>query len=113
MTPAWIAIEKFCRISIHIPRVGDDHSTCPPTLPPPTFQSTSPVWGMTMPFVKTGTVPPISIHIPRVGDDNPQFIVVSASDEISIHIPRVGDDAPETPDFGNIAYFNPHPPCGG
>ena len=32
---------------------------------------------------------------------------------ISIHIPRVGDDQIRSRNKFRLAYFNPHPPCGG
>ena len=38
---------RISQISIHIPRVGDDYPTAPAALLPASFQSTSPVWGMT------------------------------------------------------------------
>ena len=57
------------RISIHIPRVGDDLDRILPAL---------------------DSV--ISIHIPRVGDDAAFVVVLALPGEISIHIPRVGDD---------------------
>ena len=57
------------------------------------FQSTSPVWGMTLGRVAPDKTFVISIHIPRVGDDAMGNTMFSARCGISIHIPRVGDDA--------------------
>ena len=56
------------RISIHIPRVGDD------------VRTDGQAGGDA-----------ISIHIPRVGDDR-LHDAVDLTKYISIHIPRVGDD---------------------
>ena len=122
-------------ISIHIPRVGDDRKDVRPSERSISFQSTSPVWGMTQSILIAGQVSPISIHIPRVGDDM-RLHVRTQNVDISIHIPRVGDDAisdgtantigtfqSTSPVWGMTAgkmgytgspiYFNPHPPCGG
>ena len=60
---------RILRISIHIPRVGDDQKQAASLTVPKVFQSTSPVWGMTLPVVSRGGSLAISIHIPRVGDD--------------------------------------------
>ena len=91
MTHIPAVILRTLRISIHIPRVGDDHDDLHRRRGDLRFQSTSPVWGMTLqPVVMSPTVA-ISIHIPRVGDD---FVVQGYRivGIISIHIPRVGDD---------------------
>ena len=100
------------------------------------FQSTSPVWGMTMRKSKYRTETVISIHIPRVGDDHIMRDCFRDGMWISIHIPRVGDDCGEPAnkketeifqstspvwgmtlrrrrDLANVDHFNPHPPCGG
>ena len=58
------------RISIHIPRVGDDIRQTRANHKAKEFQSTSPVWGMTREDWDEGTPYIISIHIPRVGDDD-------------------------------------------
>ena len=58
------------------------------------FQSTSPVWGMTIKEMERVSTTAISIHIPRVGDDEIRTSP-RAGDGISIHIPRVGDDLPK------------------
>ena len=79
------------RISIHIPRVGDDLDLIAVDTINERFQSTSPVWGMTYTSRVLFSRIRISIHIPRVGDDT--FSQASKpSCRISIHIPRVGDD---------------------
>ena len=57
------------RISIHIPRVGDDWEDVDREKEYDRFQSTSPVWGMTIYFALIFFSVFISIHIPRVGDD--------------------------------------------
>ena len=57
------------KISIHVPREGDDlrrSRPCPS--------------GM------------ISIHVPREGDDDRACIRAGAGHPISIHVPREGDD---------------------
>ena len=77
-------------ISIHIPRVGDDSVMDSGLTCVTSFQSTSPVWGMTREDPVT--------WIPAV---------------ISIHIPRVGDDLRVLFHRRDTKHFNPHPPCGG
>ena len=122
-------------ISIHIPRVGDDYNPYMHSSNLVLFQSTSPVWGMTIMLPISVKTSSISIHIPRVGDD-PGFVplldentsisihIPRVGDDfsakyaadlpgISIHIPRVGDDACATAPGASSMYFNPHPPCGG
>ena len=79
-------------ISIHIPRVGDDLAIWLRHNRRGEFQSTSPVWGMTYPCAKCEQTCNISIHIPRVGDDVPCACPCDFGLTISIHIPRVGDD---------------------
>ena len=79
------------RISIHIPRVGDDVIGITTAGDGGRFQSTSPVWGMTTLERIGDNDVGISIHIPRVGDD-PSPPAEPVSQAISIHIPRVGDD---------------------
>ena len=56
-------------ISIHIPRVGDDKPAGGCGDGSEEFQSTSPVWGMTQLAKPSSDCSQISIHIPRVGDD--------------------------------------------
>ena len=78
------------RISIHVPRAGDDSLPARSRSTATTFQSTSPVRGTT----------------PTDLGDKAYFT-------ISIHVPRAGDDF--SPDFDNVLSqdFNPRPPCGG
>ena len=98
------------------------------------FQSTSPMWGMTIALFCVQPFTSISIHIPHVGDD-PSRALGGRGGKISIHIPHVGDDrgeklgllSPEIsihiPHVGDdpvlrrveydLHHFNPHPPCGG
>ena len=84
-------VAKPIRISIHVPRVGDDDELDEEgALDEILFQSTSPVWGTTQTHPRTWEVCMISIHVPRVGDD------------LSCH----GLSTHST-------YFNPRPPCGG
>ena len=64
---------RFIRISIHIPRVGDDVCDIGRIVPDAEFQSTSPVWGMTGRSGRAGNPRRISIHIPRVGDDSDKW----------------------------------------
>ena len=64
-----VRFRPACIISIHIPRVGDDRCRLMITAVIDSFQSTSPVWGMTIIRRWMSTTGFISIHIPRVGDD--------------------------------------------
>ena len=77
-------------ISIHIPRAGDDVAQSYDKSDKSTFQSTSPVRGMTAIQTQIASCCCISIHIPRAGDDG-----------ICCRVP------PQS------KHFNPHPPCGG
>ena len=104
--------DRYRDISIHIPRVGDDISKALRCYFLASFQSTSPVWGMTRLSIITLRGIRISIHIPRVGDDASRGILFSDFG-ISIHIPRVGDDTGLPARSASNAHFNPHPPCGG
>ena len=118
-SPAWGTTSSFsrsqrtCRISIHVPRVGDD-------APVP---------------IQIGSQMSISIHVPRVGDDNahsvkrqfcPHFYprpprggrprplpVAVARTSISIHVPRVGDDSGAFAGPSFRCHFYPRPPRGG
>ena len=124
------------KISIHIPRVGDDAAGDAAQAGELPFQSTSPVWGMTTHEESENQLGAISIHIPRVGDDVWIKSVNRLLAFISIHIPRVGDDElwalrallhgrfqSTSPVWGMTCWahtpddraddFNPHPPCGG
>ena len=66
----WSESKHGYLISIHIPRVGDDRANQQAALMQQLFQSTSPVWGMTVISDSLGDRIMISIHIPRVGDDH-------------------------------------------
>ena len=80
------------RISIHVPRVGDDGYNTVNNIPTAEFLSTSPAWGTTRSDGSCQSNPyDISIHVPRVGDDTLQ-IGRQCEIVISIHVPRVGDD---------------------
>ena len=69
MTDDKILVYYNIKISIHIPRVGDDTILTHMTSGTRQFQSTSPVWGMTAVTLRYNALIKISIHIPRVGDD--------------------------------------------
>ncbi len=56
-------------ISIHVPRVGDDHLKINAIASVIKFQSTSPAWGTTKIRNSIAAAFCISIHVPRVGDD--------------------------------------------
>ena len=56
-------------ISIHVPRVGDDLQQSIDNSQAFAFLSTSPAWGTTGPVFATSVAMVISIHVPRVGDD--------------------------------------------
>ena len=78
------------RISIHVPREGDDRDA----------QSL------------LRDVLRISIHVPREGDDS--FIWRRNWERsISIHVPREGDDLRTAAEFCTIRNFYPRPPRGG
>ena len=80
------------RISIHVPRVGDDN----------------------LPKVVADIAINISIHVPRVGDDGlVDSIKKTAIGNISIHVPRVGDDMTGVLIVTIGWYFYPRPPRGG
>ena len=119
-SPAWGTTDvqdgllRIWRISIHVPRVGDDPIQPTSALNPEDFYprpprggrrrsashrssvqkflSTSPAWGTTRGWQRATVLLSISIHVPRVGDDlgslRPSCIRM-----ISIHVPRVGDDS--------------------
>ena len=122
-------------ISIHAPRVGGDFRLHTSPFLMGIFQSTPPVWGATLPTLRSGALglhfnprPPcggrlsrrlpriidkvISIHAPRVGGDG-RYTTSSWSTPISIHAPRVGGDRSRGNRRQSGLYFNPRPPCGG
>ena len=78
-------------ISIHAPRVGRDFMLIAPRAKRFLFQSTRPVWGATIIYMKYGNLTVISIHAPRVGRDS-AIRAERKKDYISIHAPRVGRD---------------------
>ena len=80
------------KISIHVPRVGDDAGVSFGTIAFPLFLSTSPAWGTTSAANYDEYIMIISIHVPRVGDDPGPQGVQGEPGQISIHVPRVGDD---------------------
>ena len=75
-SPAWGTTHsnKFIivipRLSIHVPRVGDD----------------APLNDAYHAGIK------LSIHVPRVGDDGAPCGSAGGRQRLSIHVPRVGDD---------------------
>ena len=77
------------RISIHTTRVGGDTRNSNMVTATCLFQSTPPVWVVTLELLKSLNLKQISIHTTRVGGD---FMTKSF--------------------FETIANFNPHHPCG-
>ena len=75
------------RISIHVPREGDDHRRLQGLDGTWQFQSTSPVRGTTI------------LHVCGVSQHN-----------ISIHVPREGDDIDIQKTSQKPMHFNPRPP---
>ena len=57
------------KISIHVPREGDDSIRLVMMTVPLVFQSTSPARGTTVVVEVSNKVEVISIHVPREGDD--------------------------------------------
>ena len=57
------------------------------------FQSTLPVWGVTLCKIFNGIITVISIHTPRVGSDIMLCVQIRFVCTISIHTPRVGSDS--------------------
>ena len=101
------------RISIHVPRVGDDQTLLLQVMLIIYFYPRPPRGGRPRPDGPAVDALHISIHVPRVGDDG----LTSGSQWerfiISIHVPRVGDD-PFLPFFASIVpNFYPRPPRGG
>ena len=100
------------RISIHIPRAGDDFQCSRAAVILSSFQSTSPVRGMT-----AGTLD--SMVWPLFQSTSPVRGMTQTAagrpprNHISIHIPLTGDDdaGPDRP--SEQTDFNPHPPHGG
>ena len=99
-------------ISIHIPRVGDDLAVVAYIGKHRAFQSTSPVWGMTLCCRPRRSATGISIHIPRVGDDQ-RIVSPLPPYLISIHIPRVGDDRIRAGEELTAAEFQSTSPVWG
>ena len=101
------------RISIHVPRMGDDTS-CPGRPPRAAghFYPRPPYGGRRWRVYTPAEQWIISIHVPRMGDDAGQvhsrFHLV-----ISIHVPRMGDDCGHLPGRQRLQYFYPRPPYGG
>ena len=76
------------------------------------FQSTLPVWGVTVINLRVFICGNISIHTPRVGSDAGAPSKVDGRAVISIHTPRVGSDAVFVIHQRCKMDFNPHSPCG-
>ena len=135
-TPCLRCRRGMRKISIHVPRVGDDPVVLvAPSLKtyfyprPPRggrrterveegtateFLSTSPAWGTTLhPSRRRFFANTISIHVPRVGDDDLLLDSRGQRFFISIHVPRVGDDAPSEWRKARRQNFYPRPPRGG
>ena len=79
-------LSETSRISIHVPREGDDD------------------W-----ILKKIREVEISIHVPREGDDL-RLAMVTQMYYISIHVPREGDDSAACPRCSPHPDFNPRPP---
>ena len=62
-------VGELSRVSIHVPREGDDAGCGSRKHPGGTFQSTSPVRGTTDAFTYDDFTAEVSIHVPREGDD--------------------------------------------
>ena len=98
------------------------------------FQSTRPVWGATIRFLRLALHMLISIHAPRVGRDTSPTVNPAAMSHfnprapcgarpcaddvlilvahISIHAPRVGRDSVSAGARRFPRHFNPRAPCG-
>ena len=83
------------KISIHVPREGDDSCAPPLINASHGFQSTSPARGTTSREQGDPEDLSISIHVPREGDD-PRRESQPPGQWISIHVPREGDDSPRS-----------------
>ena len=101
------------KISIHIPRVGDDPEAVWTDNVGKLFQSTSPVWGMTADEDEKGNVdytfqstsPVWGMTIPAEVFDVTQVFQSTS--------PVWGMTHPSSNHNKGSIYFNPHPPCGG
>ena len=71
---------------------------------PYAFQSTPPVWVVTLPFLAVLTITRISIHTTRVGGDVIVFVFCKFKSNISIHTTRVGGDDEMTEK--QVVHFN-------
>ena len=98
-------------ISIHTTRVGGDIINFFPFVQFKIFQSTPPVWVVTLGIVKKWDYMDISIHTTRVGGDDKKDSISDDLD-ISIHTTRVGGDIVVLSPLILPMYFNPHHPCG-
>ena len=105
--------QPYFGISIHVPRVGDDCRRPAPAAGWPRFLSTSPAWGTTEAARRAileggflSTSPAWGTTLDRL-ECFPHF-------GISIHVPRVGDDVlPGRGASQRFLHFYPRPPRGG
>ena len=79
------------KISIHVPRVGDDYFHCQQFYAYKQFQSTSPAWGTTWSVLNQYQTQGFQSTSPAWGTTAKQRRQERAA-AISIHVPRVGDD---------------------
>ena len=80
------------RISIHVPRVGDDRKHLPPGQVVTVFLSTSPAWGTTPAPAARGGAERIFLSTSPAWGTTPTEVMLMTYEDISIHVPRVGDD---------------------
>ena len=100
------------KISIHLPRVGQDMTASGFLFSAPRFQSTCPEWGR--------TCLQLVYHLSRWYFNPPApsgagpvcSSAISSPQGISIHLPRVGQDADERRRPAGGQNFNPPAPCG-
>ena len=101
------------RISIHVPRVGDDPFGCSSVMLSSPFQSTSPVWGTTGSCAKDHSYTSDFNPRPPCGGRHHNVLFSPKNFHISIHVPRVGDDAIGNVPFGDYNIFQSTSPVWG
>ena len=123
------------KISIHVPRVGDDPVKEVIKFDLFTFLSTSPAWGTTVGAAVAALHILISIHVPRVGDDAAEAENRAAGAQFLSTSPAWGTTHGNGPGhalagflstspawgttragghhLGNDSHFYPRPPRGG
>ena len=101
------------KISIHVPRAGDDRNCFAAAMLLTTFQSTSPVRGTTHARLFVQQLLTISIHVPRAGDDGDFEVYAPCTPEFQSTSPVRGTTSFTPMKVPSALYFNPRPPCGG